>query len=165
MKAQEGDLLSSRPTDYMPYISRIKKNHKAAHFPLLLLTHQLSMIHPGGAAVKTQPFIQLFPYVSYLFKIKTNTSCMPAPPTLIISRILGCRRWKDHDSRAGGWARRWVVLPLGAEVCSKPARMLKIHSLPRVLHNGPCLFIIGGCGLRIFSLQILFGTEMHIVGV
>lgn len=109
------------------------------------------MIHPRGNAVKPLLFIQLFPYASYLCKIKTNSTRMPILPPLIISCIPGCRgcgRWKERDSRARGWARRWVFArwSRGLEQVSVN---VKIQSLPRALRNAPCLFIL-------FFLKYLF---------
>lgn len=101
------------------------------------------MIHPKGASVKAWLFIQLFPYASYLFKIKTNTPRMPSLLALIISCIpgcWGCGRWKERDSLTHGRARRWVFACWSSGL-EQASVNVKIQSLPRVLHNTPCLFI------------------------
>lgn len=111
------------------------------------------MIRPRRAAVKMWLFIQLFPYASYLFRIKykTNTTGMPALLALIISCTLGCRRWEEHDSHVCGQAQRWVFAcwSRGLEQARVNAH---IQSLPRVLHNTPRLFI-NSFGLNIYSLR------------
>lgn len=123
------------------------------------------MIHPGRTAVKRWLFIQLFPYASYLLRIKTNTTRMPALLALIISCILGCwgcRRWEEHDSHVCGQAQRWMFACWSRGL--EQARVnVQIQSLPRVLHNTPMFW--GFFGLNILSLQILFVIKGHIVGV
>lgn len=123
------------------------------------------MIHPieCRAAVKIMLFILLFPYASYLFGIKTNTTCMPTLLALIIPCILGGRRWEEHNSHVCGQAQRWVFACWSRGL--EQARVnTHIQSLSRVLHNIPHLFI-KFFGLNIFSLQILSVIKGHIGGI
>lgn len=92
-------------------------------------------------------------YYSYACAAGINHPSHPGLPGM--QEVEGT--WQPHV-----WAQRWAFA-CWSRGLQRASLNVKFQSLPRVLHNIPCLFINSFFFFDVFSLQILFAIKMHIV--